>query len=51
MNFKSKTALSQHIGELVRKGYLVEDWKIKVADGRTKATRVYSINFEAVKID
>ena len=48
MEFKSKTALSQHIGELVRKGYLVEDWKMKHKDGKTKATRIYSINFEAV---
>ncbi len=48
MKFKSKTALQEHINELVRDKYLLEDWKVEHIDDKTNVTRVYRIGFEAV---
>ncbi|MCH6573980.1 MAG: hypothetical protein IH795_02065 [Bacteroidetes bacterium] len=49
MKFKSKTALHEHIIELIRDKYLIEDWKIEYIDDKTRVTRVYTVNFEAVE--
>jgi len=51
MKFKSKTELAQHMAELVRKGYLKQDWKeVHDNDGYIKKmVRTYIINFDTVK--
>jgi len=51
MKFKSKTELAQHMAELVRKGYLKQDWKeVHDNDGYIKKmVRTYIINFDMVK--
>ena len=49
MNFKSKTALAQHIKELEKSGYLISSWLIEQIekDGKpyTRGTRMFKINF------
>jgi len=49
MKFKSKTALIEHIKELVKDGYLVEHWKFDHDDKHTYAEKLFKINVDAVK--
>jgi hypothetical protein len=50
MEFKSKTALAEHIKELVDAGYLEEEWHIHSRfDSHQKAIKFYKVNFNAVK--
>lgn len=53
MEFKSKTSLSQHMSEMVKCGYLIPEWKVeyvsKNGEPVTKATKIYLVNFEAIK--
>ncbi len=51
MEFKSKTALIEHLKELVKDGYLEEHWEITKIPGGTKGYKYYTINFKGVKID
>ena len=51
MEFKSKTALQQHISELVDSGYLKSHWEMRQVNGGTSGRKYYTINFEAVKTD
>lgn len=48
MKFKSKTQLIEHIKELVKNGYLTEHWEFE-NETHTKASKIYKINFGAVK--
>ncbi len=51
MKFKSKTALTEHVKELVKSGYLQESWGYdhddKEIDSR-KWYKIYTINFDGV---
>ena len=53
MKFKSKTALAEHIKELVKSGYLLPEWKIEYigtdADPMTHATKLFKVNFNKIK--
>ena len=50
MKFKSKTALIEHIKELVKDGYLTEHWHFfDIDDKHTNGEKLFKINFDAVK--
>jgi len=49
MIFTSKTALIEHIKELVKEKYLSEHWEIEQIPGGTKGYKYYTINFDGVK--
>jgi hypothetical protein len=52
MEFKSRTALTQHIKELEKSGYLTSSWQIEhiQKDGKpfTKGTRIFKVNFQNI---
>ena len=52
MKFKSKTALAEHVKQLVKDGYLVPDWLTTISDApansqRVKKVRIYQVNYNA----
>jgi len=49
MKFKSKTALTEHIKELVGNGYLVEHWHFDHDEKHTYAEKLFKVNYDAVK--
>lgn len=52
MEFKSRTALHEHINELVKSGYLIKEWQKSkfMKDGKkfTRMTRIFKINFQNI---
>jgi len=49
MKFNSKTALTEHIKELEKSGYLISSWISEYVGNKTVMLKVYSVNFKAVK--
>lgn len=48
MNFKSKTALMEHIKELVDNGYLIESWFNYTEEKKCLARKFYTLDTNAV---
>jgi predicted transcriptional regulator len=51
MEFETKTALIEHIKELVNDGYLKENLHIQQHEAGTSGFKYYTINYDAVKKD
>jgi len=49
MEFKSKTALLEHVKELEDLGYLESEWIIRSIGKKSRATKYYKINFDKFK--